>query len=126
MLLSVPRVVAVMAFTLATCVMAAPTAIAAPKSLDDRVKELAVNVNELELTGKSKEVMKQQDVRCRDATLERNCVALGALCASDVWRARFPSVAALVSRRPHAGEQYVRCRDATLERSCGTRRAMRI
>ena len=73
MLFSVPRVIAVMAFALATCVMAAPTAIAAPKSLDDHVKELAVNVNELVLAGKSKEVMKQQEVRCRDATRKRTC-----------------------------------------------------
>ena len=74
MLFSVPRVIAVMAFALATCVMAAPTAIAASKSLDDRVKELAVNVNELVLAGKSKEVMKQIiEVRCRDATRKRTC-----------------------------------------------------
>ena len=73
MLFSVPRVIAVMAFALATCVMAAPTAIAAPKSVDDRVKELAENVNKLVLAGKSKEVKKQQDVRCRDATRKRSC-----------------------------------------------------
>ena len=79
MLFSVPRVIAVMVFALVTCVMAAPTAVYAPKSVDDRVQELAVKVNEWVLA-ESKEVGEQL-VRCRDATLERSRVALGALYA---------------------------------------------
>ena len=60
MLSSIPRVFIVVVFALVSFGMAAPTPVTTPTSLDDRVEELTVKVNELALAAKSKDVSAKQ------------------------------------------------------------------
>ena len=123
MLFSLPRVFVVMVFALVNCGMAAPTQSVTPTSLDDRVKELAMAVNNLALD-RSKDVAATV-CSCCEGIRRTRAAGTRALCASDAWRARLPSVDALASRRAHTGEQIVCCCHATVERSWHSR-AVRI
>ena len=120
MLFSLPRVFVVMVFALVNSGMAAPTPSVTPTSVDDRIKDLAIAVDKLALDQAKDVAAKDVAAKvcsCCEAIRRKHANGIRALCASDAWRARFPSVDALASCRAHNGEQAVCCCHATVARS---------